>query len=534
MWAWASVNVGNESDYVCGTDIDGFIDYCRTHTSVTSFHNLCFDGVFIMDYMLRHSIRWVKKNPQEDEFTTLIDRRGKVYSITINLGGVITEFRDSYKKLPMRVADLAQAFHQPECKGEIDYNARRPAGYEPTVEEWDYLRRDVVIVARALRETLAEGMTRLTVGSDSMAEYKSLVGGERYFRKAFPLLSSDTDEEIRAAYKGGFTYADRRRAGVMVGEGSVYDVNSLYPYVMHVRPLPYGQPHAFSAAPPDGVLWTAVVTFCASLKSDHVPCMQIKRNIIFSGTEYLTEVPEPVTTTVTSVDWALWNDFYDISDVEWEGGFWFDSRTGMVSDYIDKWMDVKSTSTGGRRTIAKLFLNSLYGKFAKSTNVTGKHPVLDGDHVNLALNEYESCDPVYTPLSVFVTAWARDYTVRTAQRNYDRFLYADTDSLHVLGREPLVDVEVHPTKLGAWKHEADFTEAVFVRAKQYSEMIDGRPVTHIAGLPRDVAMKVFPADLLHNNLWHGKLVPRRVRGGVVLTETTFNFKRVENKDGQEG
>ena len=217
MWAWASVNVGNESDYVHGTDIDGFIDYCRTHASVTYFHNLGFDGVFIMDYMLRHGVRWVKKNPQENEFTTLIDRRGKVYSITINLGGVVTEFRDSYKKLPMRVADLAQAFHQPECKGEIDYNAHRPAGYEPTAEEWDYLRRDVVIVARALRETLAEGMTRLTIGSDSMAEYKNLVGGERYFRKAFPLLSPDTDEEIRAAYKGGFTYVDRRRAGTMVG-----------------------------------------------------------------------------------------------------------------------------------------------------------------------------------------------------------------------------------------------------------------------------------------------------------------------------
>ena len=241
-----------------------------------------------------------------------------------------------------------------------------------------------------------------------------------------------------------------------------------------------------------------------------------------------------MTTTVTSVDWTMWNDFYDITDVEWQGGFWYDSRTGMISDYIDKWMGVKTVSTGGRRTIAKLFLNSLYGKFAKNTNVTGKHPVLDGDHVNLALNEYESCDPVYTPLSVFVTAWARDYTVRTAQKNYSRFLYADTDSLHVLGHEPLIDVEVHPTKLGAWKHEADFTEAVFVRAKQYSETIDGCPVTHIAGLPRDVAAKVFPEDLLHDNRWHGKLIPRRVRGGVVLTETTFNFKKVENKNGQEG
>ena len=530
MWAWASVNVDNESDYVCGTDIEGFIDYCRTHASITYFHNLGFDGIFIMDYLLKHGVTWVKKNPKENEFTTLIDRLGKVYSITINLAGNITEFRDSYKKLPMKVAEVAHAFHQDEGKGEINYGAPRPVGYSPTAEEWDYVRRDVVIVARALRETLAEGMTRLTVGSDAMAEYKGLIGGESKFRNFFPALSADMDDDIRSAYKGGFTYADRRTAGRIVGEGSVYDVNSLYPYVMHERPLPYGQPAVFAAAPPDGGLWTATVTFQARLKRDYIPCIQVKRNVVFSSTEYLEDISEPVTVAVSSVDWALWNDHYDIWGVEWRGGFSYHSRTGMVSSYIDKWMEVKQNSVGGRRTIAKLFLNSLYGKFAKNTNVTGKRPVLEGDHVALVMNDFEQCEPAYTPLGIFVTSWARDYTVRTAQKNYDRFLYADTDSLHVLGREPLIDVDVHPTRLGAWKRESDFERAVFVRAKQYSEVVDGRADTHIAGLPRSVAASIFPEDMLHDCIWYGKLVPRRVRGGVVLKETTFNFKAVRNSD----
>ena len=144
------------------------------------------------------------------------------------------------------------------------------------------------------------------------------------------------------------------------------------------------------------------------------------------------------------------------------------------------------------------------------------------------LGDFEQCEPAYTPLGIFVTSWARDYTVRTAQKNYDRFLYADTDSLHVLGREPLVDVDVHPTRLGAWKHECDFERAIFVRAKQYSEVVDGRPDTHIAGFPRHVGANIFPEDMLHDCTWHGKLVPRRTPGGVVLTETTFNFKALEN------
>lgn len=528
MWAWASVNVGNETDYVTGTDIEGFIGYCRTHASITYFHNLGFDGIFIMDYLLKHDVTWVKKNPHEGEFTTLIDKLGKIYSITVNLEGVVTEFRDSYKKLPMRVADVARAFHQDEGKGRIKYDAPRPVGYSPTAEEWDYIRRDVVIVARALRETLAEGMTRLTVGSDAMAEYKGLIGGENRFRIYFPALSADMDDDIRGAYKGGFTYADRRTAGKVVGEGSVYDVNSLYPYVMHERPLPYGQPEAFAAAPPDEGLWTATVTFQARLKKNYIPCIQIKRNVIFSSTAYLEDILEPTTVAVSSVDWALWNDHYDIWGVEWRGGFSYRSRTGMLSSYIDKWMEVKQNSVGGRRAIAKLFLNSLYGKFAKNTNVTGKRPVLENGHVSLVLGDFEQCEPAYTPLGIFVTSWARDYTVRTAQKNYDRFLYADTDSLHVLGREPLVDVDVHSTRLGAWKHECDFERAIFVRAKQYSEVVCGRPSTHIAGLPRHVGANIFPEDMLHDCVWYGKLVPRRTPGGVVLTETTFNFKALEN------
>ena len=41
----------------------------------------------------------------------------------------------------------------------------------------------------------------------------------------------------------GSTYADTRTAGVIVGEGIVLDVNSLYPSVVHDRPLPCGVPH---------------------------------------------------------------------------------------------------------------------------------------------------------------------------------------------------------------------------------------------------------------------------------------------------
>lgn len=527
MWCWGSMSVRDYGDYATGTDIGSFFEWSSKNPSTTYFHNLAYDGSFIIDALLRRGYVHVKDRPDSRmSFSTLIDGMGKFYSITVNFDGSITEYRDSFKKLPMSVSAIASAFDTPESKGEIDYAAPRPVGYDPTDEEWDYLRRDVQIVAMAMREVTSQGMTHMTISSDSMSEYKNLIGGSRQFSKKFPMLSPDIDRSVRMAYRGGFTYANAMTTGRLVGEGSVYDVNSLYPYVMSTRPLPYGSATVFSGEPPGDCLWVASASVVARLREDHVPCIQVKKNPLFRGTEYQEVIDVPVVLSMTSVDYDLWRDHYDLDVLEWHGGVCFRSADDMVSDYVDKWMAVKEASTGGRRTIAKLFLNSLYGKFAKNTDVTGKVPVLEGGVVKLKRGPHETCDPVYTPLGVFVTAWARDYTVRAAQRNFDRFLYADTDSLHLLGTEPPGGCVVHPTHLGAWKHEADFTEGVYVRAKQYSEVIDGKSDTHIAGLPRRIASSVSPRDLLAPHEWHGKLVPQRVRGGVVLKETTFSFTPV--------
>ena len=527
MWCWGTMNVHDFSDYATGTDIDSFFEWSAKNSSTTYFHNLAYDGSFIIDALLRRGYVHVKDRPEAPQFfSTLIDGMGKFYAITVNFEGRVTEYRDSYKKIPMPVSAISTAFDTPESKGEIDYDLPRPIGYEPSNDEWDYLRRDVQIVAMAMREMLSQGMTHMTASSDSMAEYKLSIGGARQFSKRFPVLARDIDASVRDAYRGGFTYANSLTSGRLVKEGSVYDVNSLYPYVMSTRPLPYGVPDVFAGCPPEDRLWVASALVVARLKRGHVPCIQVKKNPFFRGTEYQEVIDEPVTLAMSSVDYALWSDHYDLEVLSWNGGVSFDSSDDMIVDYVDKWMRVKEVSTGGRRTIAKLFLNSLYGKFAKNTDVTGKVPVMEDGVVRLKKGPYEVCDPVYTPLGVFVTAWARDYTVRAAQRNFDRFLYADTDSLHLLGTEPPEGCEVHPTHLGAWKHEADFTEGVYVRAKQYSELIGGRPDTHIAGLPRKIAGGVSPRDLLAPHEWRGKLVPQRVRGGVVLKETTFSFTPV--------
>lgn len=515
-----------------GIDIDGFMAKCQEHNSIMEFFNLKFDGSFVIYWLLTNDYQHVEKDKTDallrGEFQTLISNTNKFYTIKVRWkNGHTTEFRDAAKKFPnMSLARVAETFGLDISKGEIDYHKPRPVGYMPNPVELDYLERDVRILAKALAFVFASGMTKLTVGADALAEYKDLFGAQR-FRKVFPLLNADVDADIRRAYRGGFTYASKRFQKLRTGAGLVLDVNSLYPYIMYSRPMPYGMPErveGYVAPTERRPLTIFQVTFTAKLKPEHIPCIQIKGSSIFGSTEYLEVIEEPTTLWVTNVDWELYKEHYDIDVLSWEGGYRFKAAHGLFKDYIDKWSKVKAESTGGMREIAKLHLNSLYGKFASNPNVTGKIPVLEDGRVRYVLGRPETKEPVYTAAGVFITAFARDLTIRAAQANYDVFAYADTDSLHLLTDTVPDAIDVDPSRMGAWKLEYRFEEAVFVRAKVYLERkADGTYKTAFAGLPQGVASKLTFDDLEDGRVIYGKLQPRNVEGGVVLEDTPFTL-----------
>ena len=526
VWSWGSMAVDDYSDYVIGIGVGSYVAYMLSVPSVTYFHNLAFDGSFILDYILKDGYAWVAKNPGKGQFSTVISNMNKFYSITIvSKEGVRVELRDSLKKIPLPVRDVPKAFNFDSSKGDIDYEMERPIGYLPSQEEWDYLYRDIFIMAQAMRIVLASGMKRLTVGADSLAEFKSLHG--RGFERTFPVLSKTIDDDIRLAYRGGIAMPNKKWVRKRVGRGIVIDKNSMYPWVMRTKLLPYGKPWWSEVQDDDADLFILSLTFTAKLKPNHIPCIQIKRSIQFNSQEFLEEVNEPTTVSITSVDLEMWQEQYDLKI--WAiNGYWnFKGIEGLFNDYIDKWMAVKANSTGGARMIAKLHLNSLYGKFAKNTDVTGKRPVLDDTGtVQYVMCDHEESNPVYTAMGAFITAYARQDLIRSAQANYDRFLYCDTDPLHLLGDEE-PDLWLHPTELGAWKLEHDgqpFDDAVFLRAKQYCERFGDYDDVHIAGLPREIAVEVCLEDMLQSRTWGGKLVPKRVPGGTVLVNTTFTLK----------
>ena len=73
-------------------------------------------------------------------------------------------------------------------------------------------------------------------------------------------------------------------------------------------------------------------------------------------------------------------------------GFWLDGKpaTGALTEYVDRFFEMKATSTGVMREVAKLFLNSLYGKFFQKVEIFGDTPEIDVESMTDATYDRES------------------------------------------------------------------------------------------------------------------------------------------------
>lgn len=563
VWAFGCVEIGNTKNMIVGNNMDDFMTWARRTQGDLYFHNLKFDGEYIVNYLLHNGFKY-EPNGGADTFDVTISNMGQWYKIDICYGFKTNTKRrekqhtviyDSLKKLPFTVKSIAEGFKLDMKKGEIDYKAYRPVGHEITAEELEYLENDVLIIAEALEKQFSKGLTQMTIGADALNEYKNVIS-KKMFSKLFPVFDLKLNREFREAYKGGFTWLNKIHAEKDMGEGIVFDVNSLYPSVMYNKPLPYGEPLPFKGEykyDENYPLYVQQIKCEFELKEGYIPTIQIKRDARFAANEYLEHSNgHRVDLYVSSVDLELMKEHYYLDEVEFIGGYKFKQRTGLFNDYIDKWTAVKTSpdSTAAEVILAKLMLNSLYGKFGTNPNVTGKIPKLNpntGACQFVAAPE-DFKDPVYTPMGIFITSWARHVTITTAQKCFDRIIYCDTDSIHLTGGdipEAIKDI-VHPKELGKWAYEGTFKRARYLRQKTYIQEIYGYEIeteegkifkacepekatstktsVKCAGMPDNVKKRVGFHNFYVGLTLEGKLMPHHVKGGVVLLDTNFTIK----------
>lgn len=552
VWAYAICEIGNIDNFIYGNNIDDFIKWCEKvkGNPTLYFHNLKFDGCYIISYLLQNGYEWVdnRDNRRDKTFTTLITDMGVWYQIEIyfkvtSKRTVSVKINDSLKILNFSVDKIAKDFKLPISKLEIDYNEIRPIGHILTDQEVDYIRNDVTIMAMALDIMFKAGLTKMTIGSDAISNYKDTITS---FTDYFPMLTYEEDEIIRKSYRGGWTYANPKWTNRQIGEGIVIDKNSMYPYQLSDKLLPFGRPEYYEGHYKEDItypLWVETITAKFDLKPNMLPTLQLKNTLGFIPNEYIeTTKGEYVTITLTSVDYELLVTHYDVDVLEYHGGYKFKGIKGLFTKYVSTWMSEKNKAkkedNASMYVISKLCLNSLYGKFGLNPNTRSKKPYLNDDKIlKFELLPREIRDSIYVPVASFTTAYARMDIISNAQaiRDYslskygkDYFLYSDTDSIHAMKLEEdelIKFMEIDDYKLGAYKVESTFRKACFIRQKCYiEEDYDGVIHSTIAGLPKKLGTDITFDNFKTGFMTSGKLRFMQVPNGVILVPTDFTIK----------
>lgn len=210
VWAWAVCEIGNEEKVIIGNSIEGFMEFCESHSgSIFYFHNLKFDSSFVLTYLIENGFEFVedKKNVKDKTFTTIISDLGMFYSVEVYFKKYSKTYKkitfyDSLKIIPMKVKEIAKSFNLPISKLEIDYKKPRPKNPILTQEEVEYIKNDVKIVAMALKVLFDKGLTKMTSASNALADYKKIIGNNR-FNHFYPELEFKIDEDIRSRLSWG-------------------------------------------------------------------------------------------------------------------------------------------------------------------------------------------------------------------------------------------------------------------------------------------------------------------------------------------
>ena len=578
VWAYALSNI-EDYEFIYGNNIDDFFSFCENSKENLKiwFHNLKFDGSYILSYLLTHSYEFIEdtKDRRNRTFTTMITDMGQFYSISVYFtvkGKRVNKvtFYDSLKIFPnFSVERVAEGFGLPISKLELDYKRKRKVGHKLTEDEVNYIRNDVEIMARALHIMFEQNLTKMTIASDAMTYFRTTIQG---FRKKFPMLPKEVDLDIRKSYRGGFTYVNEIYKEQQLGRGITLDVNSLYPSCMKNCYLPYDFPIAFEGKYEEDKTYPLFIqTFSCvfDIKEGKIPTIQIKNSLSFIPNEYVkSSEGEIVTLTLTSPDYELFMKHYNVRHVHYVGGWKFKKAKGIFDIYIDYWIQrkIQASKEGNApiRQISKLLLNSLYGRFSLSPTARQKAPYLDEKGVvRFYLLPEEEREPVYIPVGAFITAEGRKRTIETSQiiREYsinkygkDLYYYSDTDSIHCgLTDEDLEElkdiIHIDDYELGCWAKECEFSRACFIRQKCYVEEVDGKLDVTVAGLPKYLAplitfenfAKGFTTEglsleemlkIASNNgasqedlkKLHHKLTYKYVQGGVILKDTDFTIK----------
>lgn len=231
-------------------NIDEMIDYLvkygskKTHT--VYFHNLSWDGEFIIWWLINNGyepqLSKVSKPKQFRERTDFLGKRGEIY---VNVRGTKILFLCSYKIWPQKAEKIGESLGFPKLKIEHNIGRHFTNINEVPNDVKDYVMRDVQIIKKKYIEYSKNYEVKKTASASSWNNFKKWYES-KYSKQRFNNrynMNQETFKYLQPAYFGGLTIINEFfRNQDIKGDISYYDINSSYPSTFVDNLMPYGLP----------------------------------------------------------------------------------------------------------------------------------------------------------------------------------------------------------------------------------------------------------------------------------------------------
>lgn len=493
-----------------------------------------FDGVFIYKGLM--SVAKSKENvdtiiDQHNKFITIsykysmeidkLDKQGNKKEKTCYL-----KFKDSYRIFPLSLDNLCKVFnvagklgvYRPEFNNISILNRPRLL-----IKLKKYALQDSISLYEALSKAQELYFSDYQVDITSIYSTSTLsmkIFRQKFLKHNIPILKPSEDLFIRKSYLGGAT--DYYKAyGENLHSAKADDVNSLYPYVM-LKDLPLDLDKKYSNQEQmsninlkDFFGFALAEVICPdNIINPLLPVSYNGKTIFPKGKWVATYFSEELK--------AAEKYGYKIKLIS---GYSF-TKVKLFNDYINYFYDIKKTSVGSTKFIAKLHLNTLYGCFGRKqdllvtkvvrtsklheyflTSVIKSVIKIDSEYsvilitkgINTEVNELlksvihsEHLSPLYgsvksnVAIASAVTSYARIHMMQFKD-NSDCF-YTDTDSIFTSKKLP---DHLVGESLGQMKDElllmpgGIIDKAYFLGIKKYGYKIGDQEKSTIAGISKN-------------------------------------------------
>ncbi len=537
LWCMKSLD---EKVSLLGLDLQSFFENLKQidNEIIVYFHNLSFDGEFINWYLLENGYVYAEKqNMRAKTFNSIIDESGSIYMIRVQITDTcIVNFKCSYKLFPKSIEDIGEMVGVKKLKDTHNYEEIKnfQSIEELTEEEKNYIFNDVIIMCRLITYLDNVGINAITMSSSAYKNWRM----DKYWLCKKQFIKDENDEIndiIRKSYRGGITKVNEKYKDVDFYDVISFDVNSLYPSVMYDNPMPIGMGKIYNSIKEciDDKRYLYLVVVCvqnAKVKKGFHAFIGENAGFSYSRKyEYKDELNN-VVLYLWKKEYELFKRIYTFKGVI-SKVIGYKVAFNVFTNYIDRWIKVKmNAKTPAERQLAKLMLNSLYGKFGMNDNRVTKIPNGISSDGRITYDYVDTISVYYDKkVASYITSCARVKYATMMNLCGDDFIYGDTDSLYIKGHtipkyfEGCVDDKL----LGYWKYEGHYTHFRALKAKCYLKQYDNGEIDRkICGCPKK-AGELINFDNFHYGLkLEGvKNVKQKCTGGIVIGKTDFTISR---------